>query len=292
MIVTTLTTADWYQHYLPMYIYILRKEYPDYYVRTFIRGEMDDITKRALKYLHSQDVDFDMPIENIYVNYPHLPSTTNCLRFLLPVKMGRFEGESVLFTDCDLLLFNNNKISLEEWHIERMNQIGSCYAGHRGPNRYPRRPHLPGWTGWIGDYERIAGGFFYVTPEWFDKVKKARKVLRRAVKYGSWGGFREADEVMLARITKKCGLPMPGRYRENFKISLRGIHMGDYRKNMKKRYTSSKKMDKKIRPVIAQKYIDTVNNDPIWKGLVNILSEDRVIAGILKRSVKVVGEYV
>ena len=291
MIVTTITTADHYQHYLPMYIYVLRKECPDYFVRTFIRGEIDSINRQAFSYLHKH-IDFDMPIENVFTDYPHLPSTTNCLRFLLPVKMGRFEGESVLFTDADLLLFRNDKVSLEDWHKERMLQIGSCYGGHRGPNRYPRRFNLPNWHGWAGQYERVAGGFFYATPEWFTRVKKMRKYFKKQVKAGIVGGYREADEVMLAQIIKMSGLPMPGRYPENFKRVLRGIHMGDFKKSMKKRYKSKTKMDKKVSPSIANKYIDMVNNDPVWKGLMEILCEDKEIAGIYKRSVKVGEGYV
>ena len=197
-----------------------------------------------------------------------------------------------MFTDADLLLFRNEKITFEDWHIDRMNSIGSNYAGHLGPLRYPRRFNLPNWHGWTGNYERVAGGFFYATDEWFKSVKNIRKMMRKGVKKGLIGGYRENDEVMLAQILKMSGLPMPGRYKENFKIALRGLHAGDFKKSMKKRYTSSRKMNKKIRPSIARKYIDTVDNDPIWQGLTKILSEDKVLDGIMRRSVKVVREYV
>ena len=63
--IATYVTDNWYQNFLPTYIYSIRKEYPDYQVKTFLNGRINDLNKEAFDYLQSQNVNFDYPIENL-----------------------------------------------------------------------------------------------------------------------------------------------------------------------------------------------------------------------------------
>lgn len=279
--ITTLATSNWFQHYLPMYIYILRKEYPEYYVRTFITGETDALTHECLNYLRSNGVNLDPPIE-IFEDIKLIKSTANSLRFLIPENY--FNGmDQVLFTDCDLLLFRNDP-TLLKWHLKRMKAMNTCYAGHHGPKHHIFRPEISP-EGWKGRFERVSGGFLMVTPKWFRKTKAARKKYLRIAMKGKLGGFREFDEVMLGRIMRKSGLPMPPM---GFCMKQRGIHLGDFklRKSRIKR-----KMRKRLVPQMAKNFIE-LTNDPIWCGLIEILRQDDKITKIIKKAYSNLGRRV
>ena len=281
-VITTISTEDYFQHYLPLYIYILRKEYPEYDVKTFIKGKTDELTKKAFAYLR-EHIEFEDPIQ-VFKNYGLLESTINCLRFLVPEK--HFKGyDYVIFTDLDLLIFRS-KPTLLNWHLKRMKRLRTCYAGHRGPKLQPHRPEIS-FEGWVGRFKRVAAGFFMATPEWFKRTKTARARYKKKARCGKLGGYREMDEVMLARILKESKLPVPPLYKkENFKIDERGIHLGDFKYSMKKRYESLRKMRKKVTNKNIKKFYD-LDNDPIWQGLIKILCKDPKIKKRLNRATEV-----
>lgn len=277
--ITTLVSADKFQHYLPLYIYVVRKEYPEYYLKTFITGKLNPLVEQCLNYLRDSGVNFDEPI-SVFNNIQMIESTANSLRFL--VSENYFEGmDYVIFTDADLLLFRNSP-TLLEWHLKRLKKMKSCYAGHHGPYRKKYRPEISK-EGWVNNFERVSAGFLMVTPKWFKKTLKARKAFIRVALSGKLGGFREFDEVMLGRITKSSGLPMPPK---GFCMKQRGIHLGDFKKQMKRRFKSPSRIKKKTAPQIVRKYLD-LNNDPIWKGLKQILDPCNFIMVPLERSRKI-----
>ena len=271
-IITTFTTADKYQHYLPLYIYVLRKSYPRYHVQTFINGRIDDLNKRAFKYLAKSGLKFDLPIEDVFGDIEIRKSTANCLRFLIPESYF-INYKQVIITDADLLIFNTDP-SLLEWHKNRMRRLGACFAGHRGPLKRKYRPEISP-EGWRGDFARVAGGFFMATPRFFKITHKVReKYLKdiRSQKYND--DYREADEVMLGRILKESGLQVPKLYKkENFDIDLRGVHLGDFKGTMKKRYASQRKMRKVLTQRNCKNYLNLLE-DPVFQGLVKIMKED------------------
>ncbi|MCP4651196.1 MAG: hypothetical protein GY853_14105 [PVC group bacterium] len=263
--ITTLVSSDKFQHYLPLYIYVVRKEYPEYFLKTFITGKINPLVAKALDYLRSQGVRFDEPIE-VFKDIKLIDSTANSLRFLTSERY--FEGmDNVIYTDADLLLFRNSP-TLEQWHIKRMKKMKTCYAGHHGPWRKKYRPEISK-AGWRGNFERVSAGFVMVTQQWFKKTRKARKSFLNKAKKGKLGGFREFDEVMLGCIVKSSGLPMPPF---RFCKKQRGIHLGDFKKQMSRRFTRKKKMKKCVAPQPVLQF-QALEKDPIWVGVLRIMEK-------------------
>lgn len=275
--VTTLTTADYFQHYLPVFIYVLRKEYPEYDVKVFIKGKVDKISEKAYSVLRENKIKFDNPI-NIFKEYPELESTTNCLRFLIPESY--FDSYNYIFiVDADLLFFRTQPLLLT-WYLKRMKEIGSCYGGYHGPFKKPHRPHIT--PRWEGKFERVSGGIFMVTQKWFEKTKNIRIKYRKKAEKGRLGGYREIDEVMLARILKKADMPMPPR---GFWYMLRGVHLGDFKPEMEKRYKRNKKLKRLLYKECAEKFLD-LESDPVWYKLIEILSQDKKFDEIYRKTLK------
>ena len=48
--VQTICSCDYFQHYIPMYVYCMHRAYPDFRICVGLNGELDDITRRALEY--------------------------------------------------------------------------------------------------------------------------------------------------------------------------------------------------------------------------------------------------
>jgi len=276
--ITTLVSADKFQHWLPLYIYVVRKEYPEYYLKTFITGKINPLVQKCMNYLRDSGVRFDEPIR-IFENIKLIESTANSLRFLVPPNF--FKGmDYVIYTDADLLLFRNDP-TLLEWHIKRLKKMKTSYAGHHGPWKRKYRPEISK-AGWKGNFERVSAGFFMTTQQWYKDTKKARKHFIKVAEKGKLGGFREFDEVMLGRITKLSGLPMPPF---GFCRKQRSFHGGDFKKQMKRRFKSRKKIKKKTAPQMVVKF-QALNSDRIWKGLLQILDENNYIMEIIENARK------
>ena len=276
--ITTIVTDNYYQLYLPLFIYVLRKEYPEYDVKTFIKGQISPQNQRALDIL-GEKYKYIKP-KTIFKDVPEIKSTINCLRFLVPEKYFQ-KYEYVIFVDVDLLLYRT-KPTLFDWHLRRLKKIGSCYAGHHGPIRKKYRPEISK-AGWVGKFERVSGGFFMVNQKWFKKTKKARAHFMKKALQAKLGGYREADEVMLCNILKKSGLKVPPW---GFKRILRGIHLGDFKPAMKKRYHSDKKLTKKIDPKCCKRFVE-YNKDETWVKLIDTVCEEKHIKQVIVKAKKI-----
>lgn len=270
---TTIVTDNYFQLYLPLFIYTIRKEYPEYDIKTFIKGEMSELNKKVF-----EKFNLPKPI-SIFQKIPEIKSTINSLRFLIPQK--HFMGyDYIIFLDADLLIYRTVP-TLLDWHLERMEKIGSCYAGHHGPWKKRYRPEVSK-SGWRGKFERVSGGFFMVTQKWFEKTRHARKHYLDLAKAGNLGGYREYDEVMLGNILKISNMRMPPM---GFKRLLRGVHLGDFKPAMKARYKSRNKMKIKVAVKHAKKFLE-YNNDEKWVKLCEMVNEEKYISNILKTATK------
>ncbi len=277
MLITTIVTDDYFQLYLPLFVYVLRKNYPEYEVKTFIRGKVSSLCEEAFKVSGGAK-----PI-SIFKDIPLKQSTINCLRFLVPQEHFK-DHEYVFFMDVDLLIFHTDP-DLLKWHLGRMKETGSCYAGYHGPRWKPYRPEVS-VDGWKGDFERVAGGCFMATQEWFKKTKKARKHYLNKAEKGELGGYREIDEVMLCDILKKSKLPIvTGKVDKG----LRGIHLGDFKKGMEHRYNSRKKMRKKLTKENCRKFFE-LEKDKTWIKLCKIVKQEEHIHNVMSIARKVLRE--
>lgn len=141
--------------------------------------------------------------------------TTASLRFLLPPKQSTFTH--YLITDIDMMFMPENSTIIDQ-HCKHMEKDGTiCFEN------------------WISQY--IGGdprmpGVHFVTQQWFEKTESIRKAeLDKLVEHGANEYYY--DEVMLGRIVRDSGLPLPPQVAKLWRHH--GIHLGDWRINMDRR---------------------------------------------------------
>ena len=271
--ITTVVSGDHYCHYIPMFLRCLRRWGDGVDSKIYIKGYADKPTSDALNILRDYEVvtEFDYIVEGCFKNTPDLVSTSNTLRFLNSDKELE-KYEAVLIVDIDLMLFEDPF----PYHVAQMIETRQPYAGHRGPRKRPYRPELNDGNGWTGDFERVAGGFVCVTPEWYRATKLARHEQGLLLMSGNIGGYRESDEVTLARIIKQAGLEMPES--KAFPTNLRGLHIGDFKESMTHRWTSMAKMCEKLTAENAHAW-KQIQQCPCMRDVIELLCDtDKVLA--------------
>lgn len=236
--VASVCSADSFQYYIPTFIYTLKRAYPDYYVKVFLKGKLSPKCRKILKSLDNQDWSI---IEGFRVSYPNRESICNTLRHLLPPDEFT-EFTHLYITDVDFLIFNHPAKSLGMYFATKLNATKLPYASVKGPKNRPSRPEI-NKIGWRGPFTRIADGQLMLKiPEWWNKTAKARKIYNRIVKSGKHDAidrhpscsYREYNEVMLYRICKASNLKTPTKrkkFLDGTKIRLlyRDIHLGDFK---------------------------------------------------------------
>jgi hypothetical protein len=265
----SVVTADHFQHYIPIYIYAIRKFVArDFDIRIYVRGQLDDATTEALDVLRNAGIanGKEFLVMDAAMDYPFTVSATNTLRFLIHDKwLDRYWY--TLITDIDLMLFKDPI----PWHIIQMTASGLPFAGHHGPWHKPHRPEIaPAWT---GNFERVAGGFFCVSPQWYEKTKRARYAYSYKLKREQIGHFRESDEVTLANIIKDSGMPVPTQ--KGFPSDLRGLHFGDFKESMTHRWTDMAKMKTKLTDENCRAFL-SAEADPVWRKMMTPLTSSDI----------------
>jgi len=232
--IMTVCSADWYQYYIPIFVWSINRVWEKIDIRIYIRGFLSPVIEDLLYECCMMKPNLEI-VENYKKEYPNLVSTTNSLRFVTEDIDGYNE---VFVTDIDFF-FTESPVDLFHWHkIQLENMSNDCYSGCHGPLIRPPRPSI--CTSWTGDFQRIAGGFVMLYPAWWKTTKEHREHWDDQLKQGKWGHFREADEVMLYRIIRDSGLPIAPKV--PFPRYLRQIHLGDYRPNMTVRNQNMQKM--------------------------------------------------
>jgi len=233
---TSVCTADSYSYYIPLFVYTVKRAYPDAGVKIFVKGSLNETVKKALELIPYDGWDVK---ENCFKEYPSKQSITNSLRFLSSSK--NYNGYDYVFVrDIDFLIFYH-KTTHERFFVKRMKKLP--YFGVRGPYRKPRRAYV-NRGGWKGSFTRVAGGtFVFKNPQWFDRTKKMiahyRHNLKRNIPDNDDNNmpasYREYDEVMLFRIIKGSGMPAPSKkgksvYGYTVPKRYRDVHLGDFNK--------------------------------------------------------------
>jgi hypothetical protein len=224
----TVCTADYFQFYIPIFIWSALDVYKNVDVVIYLRGKLDSTVATALSFI---DISRVKIVENYKTGYPNLPSTTNCLRFTT----APIDYDEVFVTDVDMF-FNKTRQGIF-YHCRQVKNNDS-YVGYHSPWKKPHRPEI--CESWRGEFERIAAGFVMLYRPWWNDTKKIREEYNSLLLNGKWGSFRESDEVMLSRMVKHAGLPMvPSVPLPRF---LRPLHLGDFKPSMQHRYTNKQKM--------------------------------------------------
>lgn len=225
--IITMCTADYYQYYIPIFLWSALRTFPGVDIIIYLRGRLDNNVNKGLKLVPGEY----KIVENYKTNYPYLVGTTNALRFIQTV-----DGyDEVLITDIDFFF---SKVSIDIYQFNQDNKTCNEYSGHHGPWHRPHRPEI--CPAWKGDFERITGGFFVAYEQWWSVTEHIRIWWDNWLRDGSWGNFRESDECMLSRMIKVAGLPIAKKI--PYPRALRYLHFGDFKPNMIIRYENKEKM--------------------------------------------------
>lgn len=288
VVVSTVVSADYYAYYIPLFIYSLKRAYPDYGIKIFLRGKLNEDVQEALKLIEG---DYDI-YEDSFLTYPTRVSTCNTLRHLLPPK--RFKDYDYLYiTDIDFIFFPHDP-TVGRYFQKRIQEGKQPYASFRGPLSRPRRPEI-NHNGWRGNFQRIADGTLMLKiPKWFDRIyvqRKKYKNLAKKSKHDNYDhykpcSYREYNEVMLYRMVKNSGMKTPDKKNKfitgkPYNKLYRDIHLGDFKFERRK-----------IRKYIHYKNVKAfkrLQKDPIWKKICEICERNKKIRqnmGRLRKYVK------
>lgn len=281
----TVCSADSYQWFIPLYVYSVKRAYPEYHVRVFVRGTVNADLSEALAVVYQNGGQHAQVFDGMLENVVSRPSTCNCLRYLLPAsELNQFKY--ALFTDVDMVIFRHDPTHLD-YYQAAMARTHLPYAGVRGATRRPYRKSVTGFQGWSGDYHRIVGGLFAVkTKPW---LKATRDEYRRYTGIAAtgkpdgrdqipWASYPEYDEVMLARIIRYSGFALPMRKfrfadETPFDMRYRDIHLGDFEGAKQK---SKAKLYARLTKWALKQY-RKLEEDPVWQELVTrCCANDRV----------------
>jgi hypothetical protein len=267
VIVTTVTSGS-FEHFIPIFLYTLRKNVPHVYTKVFHRGHIDDITREGMDTIRASGITVDMPIEDVFTDYPHHAYTTNCLRFLIPESYFP-DTEHVYITDVDFIFFQHQP-DIASYYSAKQLLWEECYWGRRGPKRNKKTEEVT---------KRIAGGGFLATPQWFGQTADMRAKMREKVMNGDLGQIREDDERMLWDICAGSGLKCPTKGGNSRKAKYKEIHLGDFKADFK-RWTRLGRMKKRIPRGNFYKAF-RLEEDPVWNKLTACCCKDPMVKEVM-----------
>jgi hypothetical protein len=218
--VFTLVDAN-YLWYIPLFVYSVRKSYPEYDVRVAVRNPVGE---QDYKHVSSMCLPMFGNRGKIYRYQSNAPSTGYCtaaLRFL------DFENDLngydyVLIQDSDMLMFRED-LSIVDQHMMHLVHDGTlCYEN---------------WiTEWNENRPRMAGVHF-VTKDWWRRTREVRE-NELAILTENWTTEYNYDEFLLGRIAQRSRLPLPP-YGITSGAKLwrhHGVHIGDWRLNIDRKF--------------------------------------------------------
>ena len=261
--VSTVVTADHFQHYIPIFCYTLKRAV-QCDIKVFLRGHLDSMTKEAL---HVSECYPDI-LQDTFKGFPNNPSTTNSLRFLVPgIHFGQYEW--VYFTDVDFVFLPHEPDFLS-YYAKKADVWGEDYWSRRGPKRA---------SGTDERAKRIAGGCMMVrVPEWFRRTADMRSKMMPKVESGEIGLHREDDEMMLWDICAGSGMKCPTKKGNRRGKAYKEIHLGDFK--FDGRWGSNRKMAKRISHGNYLKWY-RLEEEEGWQKLCSIVEQDPEIKRIL-----------
>ena len=248
--VQTVCTADYYQNYIPFFVYSVKKALPEADITVFVRGRLNE----QVAALYDANKINAKILEDFCLDHPYNISTTNALRFT-DCAANKYH-EYTLITDIDLIFLPQEPSIIYKFAKEAFD-AKQCFCGWHGPQDAKE--------------ERVVGGFFLITPEWLYRTKEARAKYSDLLKENVEGKYRESDEAVLCKILKESGLPIPQS--ESFPTEYRGVHLGDFK--FPGRWQNIELMKMFLTDANCKKYRE-LERDPGWEELVTSINDPTV----------------
>jgi len=195
-----------YVGYIPLFIFCLKRAYPEYHIKILYRGELPNDIRNI-----TGDTEI---IEGPLSSYPDNKATLSSLRFLLG-KDWFFGFKYAYFTDIDVLV-RPEATPLLEQHVEVLEKTGLCYE-----NLSLTHP----------EGRRMPGVHFIDVKQWFPIVQNAVRAEREALKQPNAAKAWDYDELMLHRIVEASGAGLPPPWiKPSEPWRWHGLHLGSYRR--------------------------------------------------------------
>jgi len=186
----------------------------------------------------------------------------SCERYLLDFSAYKY----VYITDIDMMIMREQP-DLLSFHLKEIEQTGLPYS------------NVPRWHEPFG--ENRLTGLHFVTREWWDITREARKRELEKLRKGEIGNCKCDDELMLMRIAKESGLTIPKN--SNLVIRHHGIHIGTFRDNKDKTLQTIKTaVSKRVTPDFARQWQEIMKTEGYRLASYNI-RKDVQIAWELKQ---------
>lgn len=242
-----------YSWYAPLFIFCLRKAYPDYAIKIFTHGKWDEQVKNALQFVDRYEL-----VPGLFDGWVKKKYSPVTWRFLVPPE--HYNGyEFCYITDIDIMILKE-KISLLDFHLNEMNEHGYNYS-----NSLRTRKH---WKG-----RESFTGLHFCNSEWFERTEAQRKYFEEQVKRGNLGDKkheREFDGHLLYLLTFNSNLHIVKKMK-NLKKRHHGIHLGSLRLG----YTFNE-LRARIDPDMCRKWL-VIRHDPIFKEIFKLVSVNDMV---------------
>lgn len=239
-----------YQAYIPMFIFCLKKAYPEYDVKIFLHGKLDKKVKEALNYVDGYQI-----VPKLFDGWHKSKYSPISWRFIIPPEQYA-DYDYIYVGDIDMMILRE-KISLLDYHLNEMNETGFCYSNSLRTKRH--------WKG----RESFTGLHFF-NQDWLTRTEHERAKYADLLKRGRVGEKREFDGHMLYLMAKHSNLPLVGK-KKNIKNRHHGVHLGNFRL-----YSDMRSLKKRMDPDKCRKWFP-IRQDPVFIEILNCVSECKMV---------------
>ena len=219
--ISTFVSKEYYHQYIPFYIYSIKKTYPDYFVKIFVKEKLDRRAMNNIKLIESaKDSEITLKgfevIEDFFSVFPNDANgnIAKGLRWCLPGSL--FKGfEYVYIGDIDVFVLPERK-DLLSFHLDQALYFKLPYSNCIRPENPYRM-----------------SGLHFVSEEYFKIVEDTQKRFIEYILSSGLKNFRnpysghQDNEYMLFRLIIESGLKLP--YPPVWDRPKHGIHTGEAR---------------------------------------------------------------
>ena len=303
---TTFVHGEKYQDFIPLFIYSVKKSYPDYSIKLFVSGSLKDGVRSQLSLLNIFD-DFEV-LENQFEDLNICsPLEARTVRWILP-RENFLAYDYVYVVDIDIF-YIIEPISLHKQHIMHMEYLGLPFSNiRRNYNAKANTLKLiyqrlrdTGPTAFLkfirtGNLKakQLTGLHFFKVEPYFEKMNDSIKELTEIISSKSYRtDMINNDEVFLYKMIEKSGIDMTKiglmknsvsmlDYNQPERLEFRphhGIHLGIFR---------NRGSEKSLEPILRTKeydyYIKVFEqffDDPLFRDL--LIHGSKTINKMIKR---------
>jgi hypothetical protein len=250
-LISTIVGGDLYLNFAPIYIYSIKKAYPDYNIKIYSWDKLNKNIKEILKIINCEEC----IIEKDFVEFEKDIKVIKATRWLYEYE--DIKNYDFIFTgDIDFFICYEN-INLLNHHLNFCNKYNLCYSNRVRRNTF-----------------RLTGLHFYKVNEYYSKCNDVIEEFRNKLKKRDYSIFRNekselinynGDEELLYLIAARSGLDFPKNIQE------KRLHHGIHLKRNYNPDLAAKEFELKE---YTNQFIDSYENDEIFKEILNKISKE------------------